>query len=116
LDSGLFVAPVSPFAASALLFACLLVCLMAMASFSNPHRACRDACTTTSPALEPGGAATDQEAVNTHSNARFGGEVEWNVSGTATSSRAQTEEPERGQDTSALPSIAERPIDDRCRR
>jgi hypothetical protein len=47
----------------------------------NPHRACRDACTTTSPALGPGGAAAKEEAVNTHSNARFGGEVEWNVSG-----------------------------------
>jgi len=31
--------------------------------------------------LRPGGAATKKEAVNTHSNARFGGEVEWNVSG-----------------------------------
>ena len=30
--------------------------------------------------LEPGGAATQEEAVNTHSNARFGREVEWNVS------------------------------------
>jgi hypothetical protein len=30
--------------------------------------------------LEPGGAA-EKEAVNTHSNARFGREVEWNVSG-----------------------------------
>jgi hypothetical protein len=28
----------------------------------------------------PGGAATKEEAVNTDSNARFGGEVEWNVS------------------------------------
>ena len=31
--------------------------------------------------LRPGGAATKKEAVNTHSNARFGREVEWNVSG-----------------------------------
>jgi hypothetical protein len=31
--------------------------------------------------LEPGGAAAKKEAVNTHSNARFGREVEWNVSG-----------------------------------
>jgi hypothetical protein len=30
----------------------------------------------------PGGAATKEEAVNTDSNARFGGEVEWNVNGT----------------------------------
>jgi len=30
----------------------------------------------------PGGAATKEEAVNTDRNARFGGEVEWNVSGT----------------------------------
>jgi hypothetical protein len=51
----------------------------------NPHHACRDACTTTSPALGPGGAATKEEAVNTDSNARFGGEVEGNVSGTAIS-------------------------------
>ena len=28
----------------------------------------------------PGGAATKKEAVNTHSNARFGREVEWKVS------------------------------------
>jgi len=31
--------------------------------------------------LRPGEAATKKEAVNTHSNARFGREVEWNVSG-----------------------------------
>jgi hypothetical protein len=31
---------------------------------------------------KPGGAATKEEAVNTDSNARFGGEVEWNVNGT----------------------------------
>jgi hypothetical protein len=31
--------------------------------------------------LEPGGAVAKKEAVNTHSNARFGGEVEWNVRG-----------------------------------
>ena len=31
--------------------------------------------------LRPGGAATKKEAVNTHSNARFGREVEWNVRG-----------------------------------
>jgi hypothetical protein len=43
---------------------------------AGPLRACRDACTTTSPALGPGGAATKQEAVNTDSSARFGGEVE----------------------------------------
>jgi hypothetical protein len=30
----------------------------------------------------PGGAATKEKAVNTDSNARFGGEVEWNVNGT----------------------------------
>jgi hypothetical protein len=77
---GLFVTAASTFA-SALLFVCLLGCLVAMASFSNSHRACRDACTTTSPALGPGGAATKEVAVNTDSNARFGGEVEWNVSG-----------------------------------
>jgi hypothetical protein len=29
----------------------------------------------------PGGAATKEEAVNADSNARFGGEVEWNVNG-----------------------------------
>jgi len=34
--------------------------------------------------IGPGGAATRKEAVNTHSNARFGGEVEWNMSGTTT--------------------------------
>ena len=34
--------------------------------------------------LEPGGAATKDEAVDTHSNAHFGGEVEWSVSGTTT--------------------------------
>ena len=34
--------------------------------------------------IGPGGAATRKEAVNTHSNARFGGEVEWNISGTTT--------------------------------
>ena len=53
----------------------------------NLHRACRDACTTTSPALGPGEAATKEEAVNTDSNARFGGEVEWNVSATTISFR-----------------------------
>jgi hypothetical protein len=74
-----------------------------MASFSNPHRACRDACTTTSPALGPGGAATKQEAVNTDSNARFGHEVHWNVSGPAISSGAQTEEPECGQTRQLFP-------------
>jgi len=31
--------------------------------------------------LGPGGVATKKEAVNTDSNARFGREVEWNVSG-----------------------------------
>jgi len=30
----------------------------------------------------PGGAATKKEAVNTDSNARFGGKVEWNVNAT----------------------------------
>jgi hypothetical protein len=34
--------------------------------------------------IGPGGAATGTEAVNTHSNARFGGEVEWNMGGTTT--------------------------------
>jgi len=34
--------------------------------------------------IGPGGAATRKEAVNTHTNARFGGEVEWNISGTTT--------------------------------
>jgi hypothetical protein len=71
---------VSTFAA-ALVFACLLVCLVAMASFS-----------ISAPRLsrclhrhKPGGGARrggdQEEAVNTHSNARFGREVEWNVSG-----------------------------------
>src|SRR5205814_6653649 len=59
----------------------------------NPHRACRDACTTTSPALGPGGAATKEEAVNTHSNARFAGEVEGNVSGTAISFKRKPRSP-----------------------
>ncbi len=58
--------------------------------FSNSHRACRDACTTTSPALGPGRAATTEEAVDTHSNARFGSQVEWNVSGTMTFSGAMS--------------------------
>ena len=31
----------------------------------------------------PGEPAIQEEAVNTHSNARFGSEVEWNFSGTA---------------------------------
>ena len=48
----------------------------------NPHRACRDACTTTSPAL--GGQAGRRPAggrQHTDSNARFGGEVEWTRAG-----------------------------------
>jgi len=38
---------------------------------------------------------TKEEAVNTHSNARFGSEVEWNVSGTAISFRRPSIELER---------------------
>jgi hypothetical protein len=34
--------------------------------------------------LRPGGAATKKEAVNTYSNARFAGEVEWNMRGITT--------------------------------
>jgi hypothetical protein len=48
---------------------------------STPHRACRGA-RTQAWRCRPGGAATTEEAVNTHSNARFGGEVEWDVNGT----------------------------------
>ena len=53
-----------------------------MASFSKSAPRLSRCFTTTSPALGPGEAAT-KEAVNTDSNARFGGEVEGNVSGTA---------------------------------
>ena len=66
--------------AAALVFACLLVCLVAMASFSI-----RTAPVTmlAPPQARRWGqaAATKKEAVNTHSNARFGREVEWNVNG-----------------------------------
>jgi hypothetical protein len=46
----------------------------------DPHRACRDACTTTSPALGARRAATQEAAVDIDSNASFAGEVERNVS------------------------------------
>jgi hypothetical protein len=55
-----------------------------MASFSKSAPRLSRCCTTASPALGPGGAATKEEAVNTDSKARFGGEVEWNVSGPTT--------------------------------
>jgi hypothetical protein len=41
--------------------------------------ALRDACTTTSPAFGPGGAAFQEGAVDADSNASFGREVERNV-------------------------------------
>ncbi len=77
LRAGLFASPVSAFAA---LVACLLVCLLAIVFVLwDPHRACRDACTTTSLALgarrggDPGG------AVDMDSNASRAGEVERKV-------------------------------------
>jgi len=68
--------------AAAFVFACLLVCLVAMASFSiSAPRLSRCLHHHKPGAWRPGEAATKKEAVNTHSNARFGREVEWNVSG-----------------------------------
>src|SRR6267143_6128267 len=52
LRAGLFASPVSAFAG---LFACLRGCLLAMVFVLWIRIAHRDACTTTSPALEPGG-------------------------------------------------------------
>src|SRR3984893_10830050 len=46
----------------------------------DPHRACRDAYTTTSPALGAGRGGYQEEAVDVDSNASFAGEVERNVS------------------------------------
>jgi hypothetical protein len=93
--AGLFVAPVST-VAPALLFACFLLCLVAMSSFSKsaPHLS-RCLHHHKPRARRPGRAATKEEAVNTDSNARFGGEVEWNVSGTAISFRRPSIELER---------------------
>jgi hypothetical protein len=46
----------------------------------HPHRACRDAYTTTSPALGAGRGGDQEEAVDVDSNASFAGEVERYVS------------------------------------
>jgi hypothetical protein len=45
----------------------------------HPHRACRDAYTTTSPALRAGRGGDQEEAIDVDSNASFDGEVERNV-------------------------------------
>jgi len=80
LPTGLLMTPISTLT-SVLAFACLLVCLMAMASFSiSAPRLSRCLHHHKPGDWGPGGAATQEEAVNTHSNARFGREVEWNVS------------------------------------
>jgi hypothetical protein len=74
------VVPVSTFG-SGLVFACLLVCL-AMASLSNSAPRLSRCLHHHEPgAREARRAATKREAVDTHSNARFGGEVEWNRAG-----------------------------------
>jgi hypothetical protein len=46
----------------------------------DPHRACRDAYTTTSPALGGQAGGDREEAVDMDSNASYAGEVERNVS------------------------------------
>ena len=72
---------VSTFAV-AFVFACLLVCLVAMASISiSAPRLSRCLHHHKPGGCGQAGAATKKEVVNTHSNARFGREVEWNVSG-----------------------------------
>ena len=69
--------------AAAFVFACLLVCLVAMASFSiSAPRLSRCLHHHKPGGCGQAGAATKKEVVNTHSNARFGREVEWNVAGT----------------------------------
>jgi hypothetical protein len=80
LAPDLLVLSVSTFA-SAFLFACLLVFPVAMASFSKSAPRLSRCLDHHKPGARPGRAATKEEAVNTDSNARFGGEVEWNVSG-----------------------------------
>src|SRR6266436_2609931 len=78
LRAGLFASPVSAFAG---LVACLRVCLLAIRLRPlHPHRACRDAYTTTSPALGAGRGGDQEEAVDVDSNASFAGEVERYVS------------------------------------
>ena len=68
--------------AAAFVFAGLLVCLVAMASFSiSAPRLSRCLHHHKPGGLRPGGEATKKEAVYTDSNARFGREVEWNESG-----------------------------------
>jgi len=79
--------PVSTLA-SVLVFACLLICLVAMTSFSISAPRLSRCLHRHKPGDWARRAATQKEAVNTHSNARFGGEVEWNVSETTTFSRA----------------------------
>ena len=74
-------APGSTFA-SALVVACLLVWLAAMALLSkSAPRLSRCLHHHKPGGCGQAGAATKKEVVNTHSNARFGREVEWNVSG-----------------------------------
>src|SRR6266446_4024696 len=76
LRAGLFASPVSAFAA---VFAGLRGCLLAIVFVLWIGIALRDACTTTSPALGPGGAAIQEGAVDVDSNTSFGREVERNV-------------------------------------
>src|SRR6266404_2941422 len=74
--AGLFGSPVSAFAAL-----CLLIGLLAGHRLRplDPHRACRDACTATSPALGARRGGNQEEAVDMDSNASYAGEVERNV-------------------------------------
>ena len=80
--TDLVLAPVSTFA-SAFVFAFALVRLVAVASLSkSAPRLSRCLHHHEPGAREARRAAAKQEAVDAHSNARFGGEVEWNRSGT----------------------------------
>src|SRR5580704_15159984 len=74
--AGGFASPISVFSA---LFACLRGCLLSIVFILWIRIAHRDACTTPSPALGARRAATQDGAVDMHSNASHAGEVERKV-------------------------------------
>jgi hypothetical protein len=69
----------SSISACAVLFACLRGCLVAIVFILRIRIALRDACTTTSPALGARRVATQEGAVDMHSNASRAREVERKV-------------------------------------
>ncbi len=76
--AGLFAAPGLIFALALLFARCLLVCWVGMASFSTSAPRPSRCLHHHKPGSGPGGRRPREEAVNTHSNARFAREVEWN--------------------------------------